>query len=150
LLGISQIYGEKHTLEDVLKHLVIEDLFFCICFEDEDIQSLIKTALSMAHELYKQNKEVDGVAADLVDPVKNFLARSARISPHNAHDTLDTKLLGAILEQLEIILLQKNISLQSRKKASATIMLYRMFKMSEKIDPKMIEEAIDLASQSAV
>ncbi|CAE6503363.1 conserved hypothetical protein [Nitrosomonas nitrosa] len=148
------IYGEKHTFENTLKHLVIEDLFFCICFElgfgDEDIQPLIKTALSIAHELHKQNKEVDGIAADLVDPVKNFLEKSARISPHNTHDSLDTSLLGAILEKLEMILLQKNISLQPKKKALTTIMLYRIFKVNGKVDPKMIEEAIDLASQSAV
>lgn len=143
------IYGEKHTFKSTLKHKVLEDLFFLICFElgytDEDAMSLLNNSLSTAHELLKQNKEVDGIACDLTESVEYFLKQCPRLS----HDALDSALLVAILEQVDIILLEKKISLQSDKKALAVAMLYRAFRASRKIDTKMIEEALNLASQSA-
>lgn len=143
------IYGEEHTFESTLKHMVVEDLFFLICYElgftDEDAMSLLNNSLLTAHELLKQNKEVDGIASDLIEPVENFLKQCTRLS----HDTLDSDLLGTILEQVDIILLEKKINLQSEKKALAVAMLYRAFRASGKVDTKMIEEALNLASQSA-
>lgn len=143
------IYGEERTFESTLKHMVVEDLFFLIChelgFTDEDAMSLLNNSLLTAHELLKQNKEVDGIASDLIEPVENFLKQCTRLS----HDTLDSDLLGTILEQVNIILLDKKISLQSEKKALAVAMLYRAFRASGKVDTKMIEEALNLASQSA-
>lgn len=147
------VYGAKTAFKETLRLLVIEDLFFIMCFElgfgDEDVQPLVKSAITTAQELYKKKEDVGGAAPYLVDSVKDFLRQRTRVSPDNIQDCLDTDLLKTIIEQLESLLVQKNISFPPKKRALAIIMLYRAFTASGKIDPKMIEEAINLASQSA-
>lgn len=148
------ICGGERPLESTLRNLVIEDLFFCTYFElgfcDEDVQSLIKTAMSMAHEVHNRNEDVDEMAVHLVVPVRNFLNTSSKISQNIQLDSIDTNLLENLLNQLDTVARQKKIILQPKKKALAIAMLYRAFKLSGKVDLRMIKEAADLASESAV
>ena len=148
------IYGEKHTFENALKHMVVQDLYYVICAElglsDEDAMSLLEFSLLTAHELYKLNEKLDELPSDLIEPVKIYLKQCQKLIQPASHDTLDADLLGIILEHIEIKLLEKKTNLQSKRKASLIAMLYRAFKVSGKVDLKMIEEVIDFASQSAV
>ncbi|MCB1977137.1 MAG: helix-turn-helix transcriptional regulator [Nitrosomonas sp.] len=147
------IYGRENTFQNTLRNMVIEDLFFLTCWEfgisGEDALLLIEESVSTAQEIYKKNKEVDGIASDLAEPVHNFLKKKARITTHINDDSIDTDLLKTIIERLEFLLEQKKIRFKPEKKALAAITLYRSFKASGKVDQQMIEDLIDLASQSA-
>lgn len=63
---------------------------------------------------------------------------------------IDVNLLVSVIEGVEKIL-QNNgeTKIEPSRKARAIAMLYRAFKASGKVDPTMIEEAINLAAQSA-
>lgn len=147
------ICGGKQSLESIFRNLVMEDLFFCTCFElgfdDEDVQSLIKTAISMTFEVHNRNEDVEDMASHLTVPVRNFLSTSSKISQNVQLDSIDTDLLENLLRQLDVVAHQKKIILQPKKKALAVAMLYRTFKSSGKFDLRMIKEAADLASESA-
>ncbi|MCP5275051.1 MAG: helix-turn-helix transcriptional regulator [Burkholderiales bacterium] len=147
------IYGQENTFQNTLRNMVIEDLFSLICYElgisDEDTLLLIENSVSIAQEIYKKNEEVDGIAADLVEPVKNFLKKNTKIATQCDDNSIDTNLLKTIIERLEFSLEQKKIRFKPEKKALAAITLYRSFKASGKVDQQMIEDLIDLASQSA-
>lgn len=60
-------------------------------------------------------------------------------------DLVDLSLLTAIFEKMETILESSRRSIAPAKKASAAIMLYRAFKANGIVDPKLIEETINLA-----
>lgn len=59
---------------------------------------------------------------------------------------LVASLLTDVLVGVDAVLRKKRLDMASFKKAQAVVMLYRSFKSSGKIDPAMIEEAVNLAS----
>ncbi|WP_350112099.1 helix-turn-helix domain-containing protein [Nitrosomonas sp.] len=149
------IYGKLGSSETALRLSVLEDVYFAINSElgstVENAVTLLNHAQLAAHpninELYdKFDKE-----SELPKIVKVYLRNCPKFISDNSHDTVtvDTNLLETILEHIETILLDKKINLQSKKKALAVSMLYRAFKASGKVDLKMIEETLILASQSA-
>lgn len=58
----------------------------------------------------------------------------------------DLDLLALVLTEIETYIVTAGITLAANKKAKAAIMLYRASKASGKIDQKLIEETITLAS----
>lgn len=149
------IYGKPGTSETALRLSILEDVYFAINSElgstVENAVTLLNYAQLAAHpninELYdKFDKE-----SELPKIVKVYLRNCPKFISDDSHDTftVDTNLLETILEHIETILLDKKINLQSKKKALAVTMLYRAFKASGKVDLKMIEETLTLASQSA-
>ena len=116
------IYGGKTGFDETMRLMVVEDLFFLICFElgfdDESVRSLVNEAIPVARGLYESREDVGGVAPYLVDSVKLFLGKRARINPPvQQDDLLNVGLLEAVVEQLETSLAQKHIDLHPRKKA---------------------------------
>lgn len=61
-------------------------------------------------------------------------------------EAIDVALLSGVLSQVESLLDQSGLTMQTEKKAQATALLYRAFKASGKIDQAMIEEAVKLAA----
>lgn len=59
---------------------------------------------------------------------------------------IDGLLMTAIIESVETIQAKQGLTISPAKKARATVMLYRAFKASGKVDQKMIEEAVKLAA----
>lgn len=145
------IYGGKTDFDETIRLMVIEDLFFCVCFElgfdSESVQALVNESTPVAKALYKKQKDAGGAAPYLIDSVKNFLGKSARITPHNRpDDLLNVGLLETVIEQLEDALRKSGFIFSPAKKARAAAMLYRSFKSSGLVDKKMVDEIIALAS----
>lgn len=145
------IYGSKTTFDETVRLMVIEDLFFCICYElgfdEESMQDLVNKATPIAKRLYEKLEDAGGAAPLLVDEVKTFLAKSTKIIwPNQPNDLPNAGLLETVIEQLEFSLDQKSIALHPRKKALAVVMLYRASKTSGVVDKNMLDETIALAS----
>lgn len=145
------IYGGKTTFDETIRLMVVEDLFFCICYElgfdEESIQDLVSKATPVAKNLYEKLEDAGGASPLLVDAVKTFLAKNTKVIWSNLLDDLpNAGLLETIIEQLEFSLDQKNIALHPRKKAIAVAMLYRASKTSGVVDKNMLDETIALAS----
>lgn len=144
------IYGSKTTFNETIRLMVVEDLFFCICYElgfdDESVQGLVSNATPAAKNLYEKLEDAGGVAPLLVDAVKAFLAKSTKIIGLAQPDDLPhAGLLETVIEQLEFSLDQQSIALHPRKKALAVVMLYRALKTNGVIDKNIIDEIIALA-----
>lgn len=58
---------------------------------------------------------------------------------------VDGRLLENVLEALEVVLARKGVALAPPKKARTTAMLYRVAKASGRVDPKMVEDAVEVA-----
>lgn len=59
---------------------------------------------------------------------------------------IDVTLLSSTLEKVEDAVSAAKMKITPAKKAQAVAMLYRAFRASGKVDPAMIEEAVNLAS----
>lgn len=79
--------------------------------------------------------------APWIDGVASWLATSTK--PDRC---LDLDLFAKVLAEIETQSEKAGVRLVADRKAKSAIMLYRAFKASGKIDLKMIEEAINLAS----
>jgi len=75
---------------------------------------------------------------------KNPITRGVPVN-ETAPD-VDGRLLEGILEELEAVLARTGAVLAPPKKARTTVMLYRAFRASGKVDPKMVEDAVSIAS----
>jgi len=101
-----------------------------------------------------RNKAADSGA--LGSPVSNLWRKACKECPQNPikhglpiaqpQTDIDGPLLLALLEGVEAALLKTGVKISPAKKAQAVVMLYRAFKASGKIDNKLIEETIALAS----
>lgn len=78
------------------------------------------------------------------DCPKNPIKRSVSIEPQVPD--IDGRLLTEVIEGLEAALERMGNSPSPEKKARAVVMLYRAFRISGKVDSKIIEEAAALAS----
>lgn len=76
-----------------------------------------------------------------IDGVASWLATSTK--PDRC---LDLDLFAKVLVEIETQAEKAGVKIAADRKAKSAIMLYRAFKASGKIDPKMIEEAVNLAS----
>lgn len=101
-----------------------------------------------------RNKAADSGA--LGSPIDNLWRKACKECPQNPikhglpitqpQTDIDGPLLLALLEEVEAALLNTGLKISPAKKAQAVVMLYRAFKASGKVDRKMIEETIALAS----
>lgn len=149
------IYGKPGTSETALKLNILEYVYFAI---NSGLGSTVENAVTLlnyaqlaAHPNINKLYDKFDKESELTKIVKVYLRNCSKFISDDLQDTVtvDANLLEIILEHIEIILLDKKINLQSKKKALAVTMLYRAFKASGKIDLKMIEETLILASQSA-
>lgn len=101
-----------------------------------------------------RNKAADSGA--LGSPIDRLWRKACKDCPQNPikhglpvtqpQMDIDGPLLLALLEGVEVALLKTGLKISPAKKAQAVVMLYRAFKASGKVDGKMIEETIVLAS----
>lgn len=74
--------------------------------------------------------------------VENSVYKIIESSPR----VIDFKMLEDVIMRLENAVMCSSKDIQPAKKAQAVVMLYRAFKASGKVDQKMIEVAVKLAS----
>ena len=138
------VYGGRTTFVDTLRQLVVEDLFFLICFElgfdNEAVESLITNSATATKKFYEKQGDIGGMATYLMGDVKTFLSRSAALAKHD----VDADLLATVITQLDTALDRTSLSITPNKKGVAAAMLYRAAKTSGSVDQKLIEETISL------
>jgi transcriptional regulator with XRE-family HTH domain len=59
---------------------------------------------------------------------------------------VDGRLLEDILEEMEAVFAKTGITLSPPKKSRTTVMLYRAFRASGKVDPNVVKDAVSIAS----
>ncbi|MDP2962257.1 MAG: hypothetical protein Q8N54_05810 [Sulfurimicrobium sp.] len=109
---------------------------------------------SAVDDAYQQNIDnsngngfpVEAYLADEMDDkyltVENSIYKTIESSPR----IIDFKMLEDVITRLESAVLASAKDIQPAKKAQAIITLYRAFKASGKVDQRMIEEVVTLAS----
>ncbi|RTL55631.1 MAG: XRE family transcriptional regulator [Rhodocyclaceae bacterium] len=79
--------------------------------------------------------------------VSDLLSRSPVLADGKfSAETLDVDLLSPVITGVDLFVQSAGFVLSPNKKAQLIAMLYRAFKASGKVDPKMIEEAVRLAA----
>lgn len=141
----SGVKSEDRDVLDVAKIELCEGLYSALGFSHQDIKSLLIEMTKIV------KKEVDeGGAWDTeswFSKREKFISDMLNTRPViRKDDPLLDNLLGGVIAGLESALKKADRVLSPEKKAGIVVMLYRAFKASGKIDQRMIEEAIALAS----
>lgn len=144
------VYGGRTEFKETVRLIAIEDLFFNICFElgfcDEDIQGFVNEAIPVIQGLYDKGEDVGGGAPYLVESVKTFIDKSARISPNTqSGKQINIIFLELVMEQIDSVLTQKNKTLPAKKKALIISMLYQAGEISGLVDKNILDNSIALA-----
>lgn len=92
-------------------------------------------------------REIDVRLGEKTDPSKLVEAVKKLIPEHTKAVEIDITLLTDIIEKIEDIINSLNYKLLPAKKSQVIAMLYRIFVSSGKIDHKMIEEAVSIATK---
>lgn len=104
-------------------------------------------------EAFRQSEECDSgdgfpvksLIAEKVDSsllaVENSVYDAIDLSPR----IFDSKIIEGVIVGLESLLLSAGFNMSPEKKASAVVMLYRIFKASGKVDQKVIEDVVSLS-----
>lgn len=145
----SGVKSEDRDMLDVAKIELCEGFYAALGFSHQDIKSLL---IEMTKIVKKEVDDGGGWDTDAwFNKREKFI--SDVLSNHHVIgkstpllDVTDVNLLGSVIAGLETALKKVGIVLPPEKKARAVVMLYRSFKAGGKVDKKMIEEAIALAS----
>lgn len=154
-IGVDVFYifrgvkSEDRDMHEVAQIEFREGIYAALGLSHQEIASHLLEMMQLA------TKEVDeGGAWDTeawVNKRDKFI--SSVLSGHHVtgkalplQDVVDVNLLSGVIAGLEAALEKLGGELSPEKKARAVVMLYRAFKASGKVDRKMIEETIALAS----
>lgn len=145
----SGVKSEDRETHEVASCELRDGFYAALGFSHQDIKKL---TLEMMQILNTEYDEGGGWDTDAwFNKREKFISdvlsnRHVRGKNTPLLDVTDVNLLGSVIAGLETALKKIGGVLPPEKKARAVVMLYRSFKVGGKVDQKMIEEAIALAS----
>lgn len=137
LTGVRVTYN--HEVRNGAMGAVLYRMQNALGINFDELEQLIEEGENSLRAIKNRSMPEDDYFPERADEIINRWIKEA-MSKHPL--AIDSTLLSNILEGLDLV----RADLSSAKKAHAAAMLYRAFKASGKIDLKMIEEAVNLAS----
>lgn len=144
----SGIKTKDRDMHDIASCELRDGFYSALGFSHQDIKNLTLEMMQILNKEYdegggwdtdswfnKRNKFISAVLGD-----RHILEKNISLL-----DAMDVNLLSGVIQGLEAALKKTGVILPPEKKAQAVVMLYRAFRVSGKVDPKVIDEAIALA-----